>query len=57
MKMFHNTMAYLTPKIDSKIVLIFKLMINAVQFAEKFMEIKISKLNSQLSVIFVKRRG
>ena len=46
MKMFHNNMAYLTPKIDSKIVLIFTLMINAVQFAEKFMAIKISKLNS-----------
>ena len=39
-------MAYSTPKIDSKIVLIFTLMINFVQFAEKFMAIKISKLNS-----------
>ena len=39
-------MAYLTPKIDSKIVLTFTLMINAVQFAEKCMAIKISKLNS-----------
>ena len=44
--MFHNTMAYLTPKIDSKIVLILTLMINAVQLAEKCMAIKISKLNS-----------
>ena len=39
-------MAYLTPKIDSKIVLIFTLMINAVQFAEKYTAIKIYKLNS-----------
>ena len=39
-------MAYLTPKIDSKIVLIFTVMINSVQFAEKYMAIKISKLNS-----------